>query len=138
MTTIAQVRDKLALVVQTATGLRSTGYVGDQPITPPCARVARREMDPRLIYGGTKASFPFTIAVYAGRAADRAGEKLLDTYTEISGSTSVLAAVETLSNWSGVAIDLAEVTRISEVQVVEIGNVPYLRVEFDVDVYFAP
>jgi hypothetical protein len=133
--TIAQVRDKLAEVIETSTGLRSSGYVSDMPITPPCVRVARREMDPRFVYGaGGTAEYPFTVAVYAPRAGP--SEKLLDTYCEMTGASSVRAAVETLSNWAGVTIHYALVSRVSETQVVEIGGVPYLLVDIDVIVAF--
>jgi hypothetical protein len=129
--------DKLAEVISTTTGIRASGYLGDKTIAPPCLRVAREEMDPRFVFGaGGTAEYPFLVIVYAGRAADKASEKLLDTYCEMTGASSVRAAVETLSNWSGVTINYATVTRVGTTSVVEVGGVPYLVVEFDVVVCF--
>lgn len=138
-TTIPVVRQKLADIISAATGLRASAYVGDMPITPPCVRVARGPVNPDWLYGSDVCEYPFVVSVYAGRAADRASEKLLDTYVEMTTgtSTSIRYAVETMSNWSSIpAVQNVTLAGVSETKVVEISGVPYLLVDFDVVVTF--
>ena len=135
MTTIAQVRENLASVLQQRTGVRADGYVGMTQLAIPCFRVARGEFDPRYNYSSTKVVVPFTAIAFAGISADRAGEKLLDTLADNAGARSVRVAVESTANWP-ITIDHASLTRIGETQQVEVGGQSYLAVEFDIEVTF--
>lgn len=135
MATLADVRDELADILSRVTGIRADGYVGMGPPWVPCFRVARSEFDPRLAYGSTKVTVPFTVVAFASADADRAGEILLDQMADNSGKLSVRAALETRSNWS-LAIDYCVLVRIGEPQMAEIGGTRVLTTEFDIDVCF--
>lgn len=138
MTTIAQVRTGLAAVIYAGTGLRAKGYVGQQQVSAPGARILRQEYDPRLVFGEGIVRIPFSIRICTGKVADIAAEKKLDTFCEVSGSTSVIAALQDLSRWTtaGVTIHFADVTRVSEPFAVSAGGVDYLAVDIDVQVAF--
>lgn len=133
-TTIATVRDTIRQAIETGTGLRTFAWVQDQ-IVAPCAHVAPLEFDPRLVLSQSKAAYMFQVRVYVSRAAAvEQNQKLLDEYREISGDRSILAAVQDGSHWPGSIVDYCQVTRIGEVLAVDYGGVPYLTVEFDLEV----
>ena len=100
MTTLAEVRAELADICATIPGWRSSGWVGDS-ITEPMIKVARPAFDPRLVFGSDgKKSVTFQLTAYVKRADTERAEKMLDALAEPSGSGSLIAAVQTSSNWS--------------------------------------
>lgn len=128
MTTIAQVRKALADAASTS-GVEIRDYEPDMPVAGG-GWVVRREMDPRMVFGATKNMFPMGIVVLFNRTS---GLAQVDALCEPSGLGSMKAAVENGDNW-GVTVDYAEVTRISDTNVVELGGAMYLSVEFDIEV----
>lgn len=132
-TTIADVRGALKNCVETISGLRGAAYIQDA-INAPIAHIVPLEFDPRLVFNGSKTEYHFQIRVYVPRAAADQGQALLDGYREVSGSTSITAAVQNDTNWGAVDVDYALVTRVSPVSVVEVVGVPYLYLEIDVEV----
>lgn len=133
MTTIAEVRDALANCVDTISGLRSQAYIQDS-ITAPIAHIVPLDYDPRAVLGEESATYPFQIRVYVQRAAVEQGQAFLDSCREISGSHSMVAAIQNDANWGGVNVDYASITRVSAVSVVEVSGVPYLYAEWDLEV----
>ena len=134
MPTVAQVRDELADVITTGAGLRATPLVQDTLIAP-IAVVSRRPFDPRMVLQQAKAAYQFTVTIYVDRTDERAAQRALDTYCELSGTGSVIAAIQTGSNWS-VTVDYAQVTQIGDVVPVVAGESNYLIVQLDVEVVF--
>lgn len=134
MPTVSDVRDALAAAITTGTGLRSSPLVQDTMV-PPIAVISRRPFDPRLIFSQSKAAYEFNVTLYAGRTNERASQIALDEWCELSGSGSVIAAIQNGSNWS-VNVDYALVTNVSEVQAVAIAESNYLVVELTVEVVF--
>jgi len=132
VTTIAEVRDGLAVALGALDGWRASAYVGDQ-INPPCLKVARPAFDPRMVFGGSKAAHTFRVHAYASRGATEANEKILDALCEPSGYGSLLEAVQTGTNWP-VTVDYAVVTNVGEVGLAEIAGVEYLTCPFDIEV----
>lgn len=130
--TIADVRDGLATALETIDGWRAGAYVGDM-INPPCFKVARPAFDPRMVFGGAKATHTFRVHAYTSRGATEANEKALDALCELSGSGCVIAAVQTGTNWP-ITVDYAQVTQVGEVGLAEIAGVEYLTVPFDIEV----
>jgi len=130
--TIADVRDGLARVLETIDGWRAGPYLGDQ-VNPPCFKIARPAFDPRMVFGGSKASHTFRVHAYASRGATDTHERLLDELCELSGTGSVIAAVQDGTNWP-VTVDYAQVTQVGEVGISEIAGVEYLVVNFDIEV----
>lgn len=133
---VATVRAALAAACAEITGLKSGTYRPDQ-IPTPIAVVTPDDFDPRLVMGESKAVRPFIISVYTGRTSEVAAQKLLDTYTELSGSSSILAKIQSYTALNdGTTADYAEVTNISGLKTETIGQVEYLLVQFSVDVCF--
>ena len=134
MPTVQEVRSALADAVGT-TGLRSAPMWQDT-FTAPIAIITRREFDPRLVFTANKAVYEFTVTIYADRTNERAAQVLLDDYCEVTGSGSIVAAIQDEDNWSSVEIDYVQVTRVGEVSGVSQGESNYLIVPIDVEVVF--
>ena len=130
MTTIAQVRDALADVVS-ATGLPALAYLSDT-VNTPCAHVYPKAMDPRLVFSQAKAEYPFGVIVYTNRTEPHEAQTMLDLCRELTGAQSILQAVQ--GEWTVGVVDYCTVTRISEVETVEVAGVSYLIVEFDLEI----
>lgn len=135
MTTIAQVRDAMAAAVATIDGLRAYAYELDT-INAPAAHVVSLEYDPRYVMADAPTEYQFQIRVYVPRAAVEQAQKLLDGYREVSGATSIRAAVQNENNRPAGLADYFSVTRIGAVGVVEVAGAPYLYLEIDVEAVF--
>lgn len=134
MTTVWEVREALANAVTDGCGLRCQFYVPDQMVAP-IAVVSRRAFDPRYVFSEAKAAYQFTVTVYVDRTADRTAQKTLDDYCELSGSGSVIAAIQDGDLWS-VDVDYAQVTQVGEVVAVAVSESQFLAVALDVEVVF--
>lgn len=134
MPTVTEVRDDLAAVITAGTGLRAAPLVQDTMVAP-IAVVSRRPFDPRMVLSQASAAYLFAVTIFADRTNERASQRLLDSYSELSGSTSVLAAIQDGTLWS-VDVDYAQVTQIGDVQAVIVGESNYLAVELLVEVVF--
>ena len=134
--TVATVRQALADAVDAISGLRASAYMPDK-INPPIAVVNTGDFDPRMVLGEGKCERQFVVSVYAGRTPETAAQKLLDTYSELSGATSVIAAIQgwaALNN--GTTADYAQVTNVSGLKVATVGTIEYLLVDFEIEVVF--
>lgn len=134
MPTVTEVRDDLAAVITAGTGLRAAPLVQDIMVAP-IAVVSRRPFDPRMVLQQAKAAYQFTVTIYVDRTDERAAQRALDAYCELSGATSVLAAIQNGSLWSK-TVDYAQVTQIGDVVPVVAGESNYLIVQLDVEVVF--
>lgn len=134
MPTVQEVRTALAEAIA-VTGLRSAPMWQDT-FTAPIAIITRREFDPRLVFTANKAAYQFTVTIYADRTVERTAQVLLDDCCELTGATSVVAAIQDEDNWSSVTIDYVQVTRIGEVSATSQGESNYLTVPIDVEVVF--
>lgn len=135
MPTVQEVRQGLADAITDGVGLRSAPMWQDT-FTAPIAIVTRREFDPRMVFTGTKATYGFTVTIYADRTNERTAQVILDDYCELDGPGSVVAAIQDGNNWPNVTVDYAQVTRVGEVQAVAQGESQYLAVALDVEVVF--
>jgi hypothetical protein len=134
MTTVSEVREELAGIIDdNIEGLRGSAIVPDQMVGP-IAVVSRRAFDPRYVFSGERAQYEFTVTIYTPRAADRAAQNLLDDWVELTGATSVIAAIQDGDNWQNVTVDYAQVVNVSEVQAVSVDTAEYLAVRLDVEV----
>lgn len=133
MTTIAEVRSGLAAACATVSGVSVSAYPTDQIVTH-TVYVHRLPFDPRLVFTGTKAEHDFRLTVYANRASEVTAAAWLEALCELSGGGSLIAAVQTGSNWGSVSVDYASVVNVGEVQVTEVAGVAYFVVSLDVKV----
>lgn len=132
MTTIADVRQALAEAVET-TGLRCSPYVLDT-INPPCAFVERRAMDPRMVFSQSNAVWRFSVRCYFQRTAERSGQMEMDSYCELSGERSLIAAIQDEANWPDDLIHHAAVVDVGDTRLVSHAGIEYLSVDFDTEV----
>ena len=134
MPTVLEVREALAGAITDGTGLRSASLIQDQMVAP-IAVVARREFDPRFVFSQAKATYEFTVSIYADRTNERAAQEALDGFCELSGTGSVIAAIQDSTLWT-VSVDYAQVVLVSEVQATAIAESQFLVVRLDVEVVF--
>lgn len=137
--TVADVREALAEalrnVVLPDTGtLRVAAYVPDK-ITPPQAVVGTVSFDPRLVFGEGKCVRNLQVTVYVSRTAETAGQKLLDTFTDLAGESSIIDALQTDSALLD-EVDYLVVTEVRGPLVGTVGGVDYLIYEYDAEVVF--
>lgn len=130
--TIAEVRDALKQVIEFVPGWRVSAYVTDA-ITAPEIQISRPPFDPRFVFGQAKAEHTFRATAYVGRTAEVAGAKALDALAELTGSASLIAAVQDGTKWP-LTVDYAVVTSAGEVAPVEIAGAQYLACPFEIEV----
>lgn len=135
MATLAQIRADLASVLETIPGWNvNNGYIGDQ-VLQYSFKIARPAFDPRMVFSEAKKSVTFTVTAYAPRIPAEEAEAAIDALCEPSGSGSLIAAVQTGSNWSQ-TIDYAQVVSCGETQVIVWAqdSVEYLGAQFQIEV----
>lgn len=134
MTTVAAVRSAMSDACATVSGLHATAYVADQ-INPPQAIVGTVDFDPRMVMGEGKCARRMKVTVYVNRTAEIAGQKLLDTYCELSGSSSLIAALQNNTALNAL-VDYLSVTTVRGPLLGTVGTIDYLILEIDVEVVF--
>lgn len=134
MSTIAEVRASLAAACATVNGLRSSAYRLDA-VAVPQAEVMEGAWDPRFVFAQGKATRDYIVTIYAGKVSERTAQALLDGYCEMTGSTSVIAAIQTATDLDGGSVaDYAVVKDVSEPRIVTVGTVDYLAKALTVEV----
>lgn len=133
MATIAQIREGIALNLQTITGLRTTDTVPDNP-QPPIAIVSPNSIQYDLSMQRGLDLNNFTVMVVVGRADGRTAQRTLDLFCAGTGASSVKAAIESNRTLTGLVQDL-RVTSMKNYGSTIIGETTYLAVEFDLVVY---
>lgn len=130
MSSLAELREGLAVRMGTIPNLRTSATVPDAP-RPPIAIV----MPERIVYDLNAKrgadTFFFTIMVIVGRADDRAAQNNLDAF--IVGSTSIKAAIEADRTLGGKA-DTCRVTEMGNYSSMSVGDTLYLAASFTVEV----
>jgi hypothetical protein len=133
VTTIAEVREALSDALATIPGWSASPYIGDQVHTY-MFKVARPAFDPRMVMSQAKSSHTFTVTAYAPRATPEASEAALDALCELTGSGSLIAAVQDGDNWSA-TVDYAQVVSCGEVQVAQWTDAAeFLACQFQIEV----
>ena len=134
MTALADVRDNLATICTTIDGWTGSGYVGDT-VNAGYIKVTSPAFDPRMVLSGGKCEHTFRLIAYAQRTGSEYSEAALDVLRDVSGDGSLLAAVQTSTNWT-ITVDYAQVIEIGEVQLAQFGQdtTEYLACSFLVKV----
>lgn len=126
MTTIAEVREAIALAVESV--VKATPYVTEQVNTPQ-AVVVRGEINYDDTMDGT-AAYDYVVTVYATRDA-RHAQEFLDELSEPEGTGSLKAAVESHSGLADL-VHYAVVYRASTPRAEIVGETPYIAQDFTV------
>lgn len=127
-----EVRQALAGAV-TQCGLRCSPYVLDQ-VNAPCAEIDRRAWDPRMVFAQGTGARAFVVRCLYDRTAEISAQKLMDEHMELSGASSLVAAVQDEANWPDNLVHYAAVTSIGDPVEVERGGIAYLCVEYEIEV----
>jgi hypothetical protein len=136
VTTIAEVRDGIASAITTGCDLRAVAYLSDN-IPHPVAVVEPLPFDPRTILSESKSAHQFRVRVYVGRTAERSAQIKLDELREVTGATSLTAAVQDEDNWPTAGmVDYAMVTSIGGMQIATIADEQLMVVDFEIEVMF--
>jgi hypothetical protein len=134
VTTIADVREDMAAVLSTLADWSVSSYIGDQ-VFPRMIKIARPAFDPRMVFQQTKAVHQFKVTAYAPRATPETSEAALDALCELTGNTSLIAAIQDGSLWT-VDVDYAQVTKCGAVYATQWvdSTTEYLACDFEIEV----
>lgn len=113
MTTIVQIRDELANVIDGISGWRANAFWGET-VNPPVVKISRPPFDPRMVFSAAKQEAVFRATAYVAAGTGESGERQLEALAELTGAGSLTAIVQTGSNWS-ISIDFAQVVMIGQV-----------------------
>ena len=114
MTTIVQIRDELAAVIDNISGWRTKAFLAEG-VDAPVIKISRPAFDPRMVFQQAKQVATFQAKAYVSRGTGESGERQLEALAELTGSGSLAAMVQNGSNWS-ITVDIAQVTRIGQIE----------------------
>ena len=89
--------------------------------------------DAKYDWADAKTVYVFRVRLFVSRQSEIDSQRTIDAYCSPTGVQSLKGAIEDGNNW-GATIDYAQVTRIGDTGVTEIGGSIYLSVEFDIEV----
>jgi hypothetical protein len=128
----SDIRTGLAEALSTITSLRTYDTLPDNP-APPCALIAPRSVTFDSVFVRGADSFTFDVMILVRRASERSGQDELDAYCDSTGAQSVKTAIEADPTLGG-RIDSLQVTGITTIGAVDIGESTYLQAVIAVDI----
>lgn len=134
MTTLAQVREGIALNLSTIADVQVSAYMLGNP-TPPAIEVVPEQVTYDLAFQRGMDQWNVTVRAFVGLTTDVGAQKRLDLMLASSGANSVKAAVEASPTLGG-AVDDLRVTRASGYRTYTFeGRPPVLGAEWAVEVF---
>ena len=130
MANLSEIRQALADSLSSIYGLRVSATMPDAP-RPPLAMVYPDTISYDLNANRGADLYTFIVTVIVSRADDRSAQNNLDRYAV--GDDSVKTAIERDRTLGGV-INTCRVVEMRNYQVILVGDVNYLAVEFEVEV----
>lgn len=131
--TISTLRSGLATNLRTISGLRVWEEIPDNP-SPPTAIVILNGISYHRAMVNGLTEYNFVVQLIVGRAAERQAQRYLDLYADVTGASSVKAALESNRTLNGVAQDLV-VTAMPNLGSIIVNEQNYLAADFTVTVY---
>lgn len=127
---IGAVMDQLGTALSTVDKLRVVPYFPNSP-SPPIAAIEWPEIDYDATYGRGSDRITIGVDVLIGIADDRSTRDRISAYLDGTGSKSIKAALDggTYTACSSVTVKSARVDYVTA------GNVTYLAVMFQVDIF---
>lgn len=132
MASVTAIRAGLKTRLATISGLNTYDLV-QGGITSPAGVVSRRRTTYDATFAGDHHDMLFVVTVYVQATSIRSAQDQMDGYLATSGSGSIVAAIEGDKTLGGI-ISFAVVVSAGEDELVKIGDVQYLSVEFEVGV----
>ena len=133
---LADIRLAIADALKTIPKVRPVAYITDGAEVPSggiYAELAMGEISYDIVMGRGADLYTFTVRCAVQRVDEIRGQALLDTLREPSGATSVKTVLEADETLGGL-VDYVHVKAASADQVITVGQLTYLGVEFTVEV----
>lgn len=132
MTSIATMRAALAAALEQIDGWNVDPYFVDA-VTTPHLVVGAVRMDYDVTFGRGADTTTITVTAYVSRTVEDAQQAKLDELLEPSGPTSLKEAVEQQSVFDAAGVHFFRVRSATPVDSQQVGNLPYLFVDFEVE-----
>lgn len=132
MASVSAIRDGLKARLDTISGLNTYDLVAGT-IVSPAGVVSRKRITFDATMAGDHHDMTFVVTLYLQAMSIRSAQDAMDGYLATSGSGSIAAAIEGDKTLGGI-VSYAVVLSAGEDELVEIGNVQYLSVDFEVGV----
>lgn len=128
---LSGVMDEIATVLDTISGVRTTGYP-PPTVSPPAGYVSYPDrIDYHQTYrGGMTRVTDMPVVLVVGKATDRTARDRVTQYTAEAGSASVKAALEAATYTHLYSL----VVKTAEFEVVSISGIDYLAAIFTLDI----
>lgn len=125
------VMTQVAAAAATISGVRSFAYPPDKLHPPAFLTTLPETITPHATYARGMSTLRMPCLLLVGRVQDRSSVKKLVSYLNMSGSLSLVLALE---SYAYTACDTVVVADIAADKVITIGQVDYLGAEFTVDI----
>jgi hypothetical protein len=133
MPSVTAIREAIANQLKLITSLNVYAKVADSVI-PPAAYVGQPEIvEYDQTFRATNLRFQIPVKIVTGSVQEDAAQDLLDSYVAYEGASSVPLAIALDASLSG-TVQTSRVVSARNYGVYEIGGVPYLGVEFLIEV----
>jgi len=134
VTSITEIKSKLAERIATIPSLRVSTQIPDNP-QPPVGiiNLDNIQYDQAMAQGLTLANF--TVQIIVARASARSAQNRLDGFVANSGASSVKSALELNRTLDGLIQDL-RVVSVPNIGSITMSDQIYLAADFEVAVYF--
>lgn len=131
--TVSEVSKRLREALAEIDGLRVIEFIPDS-LNPPMATVGIDNVIYHGAFGAGNPQYLFTVSVVVARASDRIAQQRLDNFLSWDGASSIRAAIEKDPTLCG-TVQTCQVTSGGNVASINVQEVIYLSVEFNVEVY---
>lgn len=133
MATLTEIRQGLAARCATISGLRTVATMPEQP-QPPVAIVQPETVEYDLNAKNGLTRYNMIVTVVVARADARSAQNQVDAYVAPTGTSSIKAAIEGDRTLGG-KVNTCRVVSVSNYTMLDTLEVPYLGVDFSVEVY---
>ena len=133
MATLTEIRTGLATRCATISGLRTSATMPEQP-QPPVAIVQPETVQYDLNARNGLTQYNMIVTVVVSRADARSAQNKVDEFVAPTGSSSIKAAIEGDRTVGG-KVNTLRVVSVSNYTMLDTLEVPYLGVDFSVEVF---
>jgi hypothetical protein len=133
MATITQVRDAIAARLQTITSLNVYATVADSVMVPAAIVGTPATIEYDYTFSAANLRLTIPVRILAARVQEDFAQDTLDAYISYSGASSIPAAFATDPMLNNTALT-SRITEARNYGVYEVEGIPYLGVEFVLEV----
>lgn len=129
---LSDVRSGIKQALDLVDGLRTYDYQADEPVLPAAVVRMPDQIDPHAVLG-IGADYTIAVTVMVSLSSDRGGDQQLEDLLALSGSGSIVAAIDNDPTLGG-ACDSADVTSVTNFGYGVIGTVQVMRCDVMISV----